>query len=390
MAKGYDIVLYPEDGWTCEKIIDIFAKYQSMKEYAIILHDKDADDTGKPKKTHFHVYIGFGNTNVSIEKTAKWFEIKETQVQRIKTNKYCMLKYYLHENLPNKHQYNLCDMIANFDVKTFFQSKERKDSIDVILKKCADGEITQYNFAQFIDPVLYARFESKIKAAWAYADHLNMIVQNGRSDCQTIWLYGESGTGKTTLSQMFAELKNMPIYRTSTGNDPFSYYKGQPIVVLDDLRANSPYTYEELLQILDPHYRPAVHSRYRDVNLKARYICITSVLSPQEIAAQYKLSGNDTATQLYRRIGEVWNVTHDNVIFSRFDLEKNRFEVIGKETNPIKAYLGQQNVRNQEKIDGVGFVRSAMEKITGVIQGQQLMFENFEDDGVEFPFPVDS
>ena len=41
MPKELEAILYPGDGWDPESIIKVLEKRKSVKEYAIILHDKD-------------------------------------------------------------------------------------------------------------------------------------------------------------------------------------------------------------------------------------------------------------------------------------------------------------------------------------------------------------
>ena len=120
MPKRAEVILYAEDGWDTEKIISIVELKQSIKEYAFIMHDSDLDENNVLKKPHFHLYLGFGNTNVKFEHIAAWFNTKTELVQKIKTNKYFLLKYYLHCNHPEKSQYNIEQFTASFDIQLFF------------------------------------------------------------------------------------------------------------------------------------------------------------------------------------------------------------------------------------------------------------------------------
>lgn len=91
---------------------------------------------------------------------------------------------------------------------------------------------------------------------------------------------------------------------------------------MDDLRSDT-FSYEELLKILDPHYNAPVHSRYRDKVLRCDRIFITTVEHPREFVSRYKLSANDSAEQLYRRLDEVWEVTAAAVRAEKYDLKHN-------------------------------------------------------------------
>ena len=151
MPKRAEIVLYAEDGWDSGRIISVIEQKQSIKEYAFILHDSDLDELGQPKKPHYHVYLGFGNCNLQFQHVAAWFQVKPQMVQKIKTSKLLLLKYYLHCNCPEKSQYPLEKLTASFDVQKLFQTHAQAMRLEDILERCAQGIITRQNFQEFID-----------------------------------------------------------------------------------------------------------------------------------------------------------------------------------------------------------------------------------------------
>ena len=236
MPKRAEIILYAEDGWDQEKILSIIELKQSIKEYAFILHDSDLDENNERKKSHYHIYLGFGTTNVQFEHIAAWFHIKTELVQKIKTNKYLLLKYYLHCNHPEKSQYDIERFTSSFDIQQFFESKERKKNLEEILEKCAAGIITRHNYQHHIDPVTYSKNQQKIMHAWEYADHIEAITQENTRNLTTIFVTGESGIGKTLLCKLFAQQLGKSVYISASGKDPFSNYNGEDVVILDDFR----------------------------------------------------------------------------------------------------------------------------------------------------------
>ena len=337
MAKHLDVEIYPEDGWTDAKIEEILQSKKSVKQYAYILHDLDVDEDGNLKKPHYHVYMNFGNTNVQYEHVAKWFNTRPSMVQKIKSNKLRTLQYYLHQNEPNKHHYPMENLHSNFDVAAFFATETQKASLNKIIEQCADGTITPYNYEAYIDPLIYAKHGQRISRAWEYADHARTKAANGQRNCTIIWAYGKSGAGKTTVCRLYAEKLGLAVYLTATGADPLSHYCGQPAVILDDLRADT-FTYDALLKTLDPHYSAPVHSRYRDKILQCSYIFITTIEHPREFVTRYKLSGKDSAEQLYRRINEIWKVTEDTIEAEKYDLSQKRFSKLYTVKNPTRFY----------------------------------------------------
>ena len=339
MPKRCEIILYPEDGWTSDKIVGVLTSKQSVKDYALILHDKDTDANGDIKKPHYHVYMGFGTTNVQFKHVSSWFHSTQNSVNKVETNKYYLLQYYLHINCPEKHQYSIDEMTANFDVRLFLATKQRGDSLQKIIEQCADGTITPYNYDRYIDPMTYAKSEHEIRRAWTYAEHQQNNALSGQRECSTIWVCGPSGVGKTTICRLYAQTLGLPFYVAATGKDPLSHYTGQPVLILDDFRAEAPFSYVELLKVLDPHYSCPLQSRYRNKILRCSLIFVSSVFSPADIVAQYMLHQLDSGVQLYRRLAEVWYMMPDTIDISRYDLDTHTFVHQMTKPNPVPAYL---------------------------------------------------
>ncbi|WP_234919873.1 replication protein, partial [Vibrio anguillarum] len=55
---------------------------------------------------------------------AKWFKVKDNNINKIKSKWVSALRYLIHANHPEKHQYNVDEVIANFDYS------EEKDKIN--------------------------------------------------------------------------------------------------------------------------------------------------------------------------------------------------------------------------------------------------------------------
>ena len=339
MPKQMEVKLYLDDGWTISKIGETLKARTSIKEYAMILHDKDSDENGAHVKDHFHLYLHFGNTNWKYEDVAKWFGVKVNHVERVKSNKAFVLRYYTHEGQPEKHQYPVEAIVANFDVKAYLDKMAQKVNLDTLIAKCAAGEITRLNYTQYIDPIIYAKHRNLFDSAWKYSDAV-LATKNDLSTQErpALWLHGDTSVGKSLLCKLLAGRQQLPIYFTSTGGDPFGEYHGEDIVVLDDLRPEKPFSFESLLKIIDPYNVCAVQSRYHNKYLTCKQIIVTSPMSPEQYAAQSYLQG-ENAAQLYRRLSEVWKVTQSDINISKYDLGLRSFVAIDTRPNPVPAYL---------------------------------------------------
>lgn len=339
MPKRAEVILYAEDGWDKGKIISIIELKQSIKEYAFILHDSDLDDNNEIKKPYFHIYLGFGSTNVQFEHIAAWFHTKTELVQKIKTNKYLLLKYYLHCNQPEKSQYDIEQFTSSFDIQQFFESKEQKRDLEEILEKCAEGIITRQNYEHFIDPIIYSKNQPKIMHAWEYADHIEAIAQQNNRNLAVIYVTGESGSGKTLLCKLYAQQMGKSAYISASGKDPFSNYNGEEIVILDDFRPEESLEYAELLKLLDPYHASPIKSRYHNKIPKFSICFITTVLPIDCFLRAYSLSSIDNELQFYRRVQEVWTVSKTEIYIQKFDKDTKKYTPVKTMVSPIPSWL---------------------------------------------------
>ena len=91
-------------------IQQVCMKYQSIKKWAYILHDKD--DT----RPHYHIYLNFGTSSISTTDVAKWFQLEyvndegetktgENFISKIKGRATDMLLYLTHGQPDQKFKY---------------------------------------------------------------------------------------------------------------------------------------------------------------------------------------------------------------------------------------------------------------------------------------------
>lgn len=134
-SKVFWSVLYPDsESYDCNAIIKEITD-RSIK-YAYILHSEDeftADDPfedvpeekiGQKKKPHIHVLFEFDNA-IQLGLVSNMIGLSSNFIQRVK-NKRGALRYLVHKDNPEKHQYEICDIVNNYDnlQKKFFNDDD--------------------------------------------------------------------------------------------------------------------------------------------------------------------------------------------------------------------------------------------------------------------------
>lgn len=229
-------MLYPESNYDSDGILSVIFQYKSTKKYFFILHDQDLDEDGNLKKPHYHVYQNFGKASIKIESVAKWFGIQENYVERVKGRMVDVIRYYTHEKEPEKHQYSYDDITANFDIMAVLEEESEKVDKADLIERCSNGTITRRNFYQFIDAQTYVKYQKTIESAWDYYERCKEIEFGNRRALEVIWIFGKTGTGKTTIATLFAEHAGLLYYLSASGKDAISDYKDEDVLILDDPR----------------------------------------------------------------------------------------------------------------------------------------------------------
>ena len=300
------------------------------EKWAYIVHDKDLDDEGAVIKAHVHLMMHFRNPR-SIEAIAKRLSDEPERLESMSKfgSPDSGFAYLVHatENSQEKYQYDSDDVTANFDFSKFIKERKEKSRVkNQGSTKARVNQIIDEMYANLITKSearikignmggsVLAMYDDKLEKAYTAKLKIeaekwqdNKIRSHEKKDIY--WIFGESGTGKSSLAKKIAYERTNSVFVSGASNDPFQGYEQEEAVILDELRP-SVFEYSDLLRMLDPYsFDATTKARYRNTYLTADTIIITSPFNPILFYKGYKASKTDSVNQLLRRISLVIRMT---------------------------------------------------------------------------------
>lgn len=363
---------------TIDNLINLIETKLKPKKYGVILHDKDIDEQGQPKEPHVHAMMTFENAH-SLNRVARQLGDKPQYIEAWTKNKNNGYAYLTHRttDAKEKFQYNPAEVKANFDYPSFLQQaaieismRKKAAKITLLLDALYDGTITKEELEQQLTGSQYGRYKNQIENVWAkrlqnLADQFRKEMTEQGKQVNVLWIYGTSGTGKTSLAKEYAEKANQPYYITGSSRDIFQNYKGEHTLIMDELRPNV-IPYADLLRILDPfESNKMLPARYNDKALACDLIIITTPFNP--IAFYHQIFGYDTYhinrfgntdsfDQLLRRISLVIEMNEYWINAMEFDRKQSNFAPVqGASKKNIYSAL---NRNSQNKVNCVDLFNS--------------------------------
>ena len=115
--RKWELVLYPDsDSYDVSSVLaELVCVFD---QWAYILHDSDVDADGNPKKPHYHFY-GKCADKLTSSGLAYRVHVPESACRVVSRWKGA-LRYLVHADNPEKHQYNVSDISANFALAGIF------------------------------------------------------------------------------------------------------------------------------------------------------------------------------------------------------------------------------------------------------------------------------
>jgi len=334
-------------GFTEEYVSDICKNWSVIKDYAYIKHDRDLNEDGTTVESHIHLMLRFNcavPTSAILKKLEGVCEVQH--LQRMKSWNAAMA-YLCHDNKPEKYQYDHCNVVSNFDwEKDAEKGVSGYKRLDLIISQIDTGICKRYNITDYVTVQEYTRWKTKIDNAFSYRDVKLLNEVNRIMDVVYIW--GDSGTGKTTYAKKCAEDRKLSMFISSGGSDFLDGYNGQECIILDDFRGSTA-PLNVILKLLDNNTCSSVPSRYRNKSIsECKLIIITTILPMEKMFSDVFELNSEPLDQFKRRCGVVMHFTMDEIETSLYSIKTGEYEKISIMPNVVLDSI-RQNFTVEDK-----------------------------------------
>ena len=346
----------------CQQIDHLKMSVEEIKEvlddknirYAYLVHDKDILEDGSPKPSHLHVMLDFRGASWTPDSLCKWFKDEPERIEKPKTKKNRfvyenMCSYLVHETetADGKYHYADTDVVANFNFIEFMEqirkgvleakANKKVHPLADVLDKIMKNEIPRIKLDEYIDDLTHLKYLKDIDNAYKIRD-TKLAKETDRS-MNVMYLFGASGTGKTTWAKVLAKQKGYSVFVSGSSNDPLEGYMGQECIILDDIRG-SDWKINDLLKMLDNNTNSLVKSRYNNKLLNdCKLMILTSVQSIEDLYSNLKEHESEPIEQLKRRCTDMIEFTSTSMNMFTYNPELKEYENKGSIPNMTSQLL---------------------------------------------------
>ena len=178
-SNNWTFVVYPGDSLP-DNYLNIIQNWH-IPTLLSPIHDKDLNGDLTEKKKHIHIILYFGvGANKSYSQVLEYSKQLNGTIPQIVNNSRALIRYFIHLDNPEKHQYKKQDLItiSGFDIGDAFSSfdDENKlyDSIEKIIK---DNLI--FNYASLTYFLSENGYSYELQFLRKHTMHFNALL-NGR------------------------------------------------------------------------------------------------------------------------------------------------------------------------------------------------------------------
>jgi len=316
-----------EDGlkiYEYEDIQNMVLEWNKSKrfKYYIKAHNDEPDDPNP----HYHIVLVFSNPT-PFEQVKKVFPYGD--IENAKSVKNCV-QYLVHMNDLSKTQYDFSTIITNDTNINKYKLQSQANQLlklDDYIHRIESGEIREFNLTDYIPIDVFSKYKSQVLNALEY--FRRKVMTNKDRDINVMIFTGDTGTFKTTYAKQYCKNSNKSFCVSSSSNDPMQDYKGEDVLILDDIR-DTTFRFHDLLKILDNHTNSSIASRYSNKAFIGDTIIITSSM---KISQWYYDETKEDKEQLYRRIRTQMQFTHDYIDAFEFNDKAHKYVFAGRVPN---------------------------------------------------------
>lgn len=330
-------------------VIATIEKWLKEKSFDYFLIEHNEDDNN----IHFHVVIVFKKKNSAQFKTVK-NKFPYGDIERCGNTAACV-QYLIHQNHPDKHQYDAKDIITNNPARLedYLLSKvgySPKAQFNIIKSKILSGELKACDIDS-IDPDIYIKFSRQIKSAFEL--RRKTLLKSPKRALTVVVIQGPSRIGKSTYARAWAEKNNKTYRYSSAGKNIFDNYLDEDVFILDDWE-HSGFRISDFLKFTDPNINVPLPARYHDVLLIADTLFI---ITNTNFLNWYENEDDCLREAVFKRISCVltFEATKENLVSSyiknkivvdesRTGLDRFHYEPISEpKTFDLKPYIDVDN-----------------------------------------------
>ena len=313
---------------------------EEFVEVAFIVHDKDISYGAKLVEPHIHGYIDFPR-RLDLSKVAMALGVEKERVETPKSKggrgytRINALAYLIHAKDKDKYQYPASDVetFNTLDYEAFInQNKEdfekyaatkkrekTDESLDMVFQKIITGELTEDDVfddeeLRFLWANNQNKFEEAFHAQAVFSARETMrALQNGEFKLTAIFVHGRSDSGKTTFAKQIGndivqaakeERLDWRMYDSDLSN-PFDAYRGEEVILLNDLRYDS-LKPADWLKLLDPLNNSRMSARYRNRLVAGRIFILTNTEGIFDFFRQIKHENIDQYLRRFNYVLEIF------------------------------------------------------------------------------------
>lgn len=159
-ARTWEVVVYPDsESYVAAEVLAKVTEY--FAQWCYILHDRDVNEDGTPKKSHYHVY-GKLDTPRTPQAVSNALGVGVASLRSVSSWRGAV-RYAVHLDHPDKYQYSADDVSANFQIAKFLTVDDDLQAARIFSfissSRCTTvSELTAWAFANGCYPAMRRGF----------------------------------------------------------------------------------------------------------------------------------------------------------------------------------------------------------------------------------------